>query len=51
MTTHGPFNWESEHFHYRQVNIWPRLATARITPIWARLERRATRACWASAAT
>jgi hypothetical protein len=21
MTTHdGPFNWESEHFHYRQVN-------------------------------
>ena len=25
MTTHdGPFNWEGEHFHYRQANIWPR---------------------------
>jgi alkanesulfonate monooxygenase SsuD/methylene tetrahydromethanopterin reductase-like flavin-dependent oxidoreductase (luciferase family) len=24
-TTHdGPFNWESESFHYRQANIWPR---------------------------
>jgi alkanesulfonate monooxygenase SsuD/methylene tetrahydromethanopterin reductase-like flavin-dependent oxidoreductase (luciferase family) len=20
----GPFNWESEWYHYRQVNIWPR---------------------------
>jgi alkanesulfonate monooxygenase SsuD/methylene tetrahydromethanopterin reductase-like flavin-dependent oxidoreductase (luciferase family) len=25
LTTHdGPFAWESEWFHYRQVNIWPR---------------------------
>lgn len=25
LTTHdGPFNWESEFHHYRQVNIWPR---------------------------
>jgi alkanesulfonate monooxygenase SsuD/methylene tetrahydromethanopterin reductase-like flavin-dependent oxidoreductase (luciferase family) len=25
MTSHdGPFNWESENYHYRQVNIWPR---------------------------
>ena len=25
MTSHDePFNWESENFHYRQVNIWPR---------------------------
>jgi alkanesulfonate monooxygenase SsuD/methylene tetrahydromethanopterin reductase-like flavin-dependent oxidoreductase (luciferase family) len=25
MTTQdGPFNWEGEHFHYRNVNIWPR---------------------------
>lgn len=25
LTTHdGPFNWESEWFDYRQVNIWPR---------------------------
>ena len=24
MTTHdGPFNWESENFQYRQVNVWP----------------------------
>lgn len=23
-TTDGPFNWEGEYFHYRQVNIWPR---------------------------
>ncbi len=25
LTTHdGPFNWESEFYDYRQVNIWPR---------------------------
>ncbi len=25
LTSHdGPFNWEGEYFHYRQVNIWPR---------------------------
>ncbi len=25
LTTHdGPFNWEGQHFHHRQVNIWPR---------------------------
>jgi alkanesulfonate monooxygenase SsuD/methylene tetrahydromethanopterin reductase-like flavin-dependent oxidoreductase (luciferase family) len=25
LTTHdGPFNWESEWHHFRQVNIWPR---------------------------
>jgi alkanesulfonate monooxygenase SsuD/methylene tetrahydromethanopterin reductase-like flavin-dependent oxidoreductase (luciferase family) len=25
LTTHdGPFNWESEFHHFRQVNIWPR---------------------------
>ena len=23
-TTDGPFNWEGEFFHYRNVNIWPR---------------------------
>jgi len=22
-TTDGPFNWEGEFFHYRNVNIWP----------------------------
>ncbi len=25
LTSHDePFNWESENFHYRHVNIWPR---------------------------
>ena len=25
LTSHdGPLNWEGEHFHYRQVNVWPR---------------------------
>ena len=25
MTSHdAPFNWESENFHYRHVNLWPR---------------------------
>jgi alkanesulfonate monooxygenase SsuD/methylene tetrahydromethanopterin reductase-like flavin-dependent oxidoreductase (luciferase family) len=23
-TTDGPFSWEGEFFHYRNVNIWPR---------------------------
>jgi alkanesulfonate monooxygenase SsuD/methylene tetrahydromethanopterin reductase-like flavin-dependent oxidoreductase (luciferase family) len=36
MTTHdGPFNWESEHFHYRQVNIWPRPWQQPYPPIWS----------------
>lgn len=30
----GPFNWESEHYHYRQVNIWPRPYQAPHPPIW-----------------
>jgi hypothetical protein len=25
-TTDGPFNWEGEFFHYRNVNIWPAAA-------------------------
>ena len=34
-TTHGgPFNWESEHFHYRQVNIWPRPYQLPHPPVW-----------------
>ena len=34
-TTHdGPFNWESEHFHYRQVNIWPRPYQQPHPPVW-----------------
>ncbi|MSQ73362.1 MAG: LLM class flavin-dependent oxidoreductase [Betaproteobacteria bacterium] len=35
MTTHdGPFNWESEHFQYRQVNIWPRPYQQPHPPVW-----------------
>lgn len=35
MTTHdGPFNWEGRHFHYRQVNIWPRPYQEPHPPIW-----------------
>jgi alkanesulfonate monooxygenase SsuD/methylene tetrahydromethanopterin reductase-like flavin-dependent oxidoreductase (luciferase family) len=36
MTTHdGPFNWEGEHFHYRQVNIWPRPWQQPHPPVWS----------------
>jgi len=35
MTSHDePFNWEGEHFHYRQVNIWPRPVQQPHPPIW-----------------
>jgi alkanesulfonate monooxygenase SsuD/methylene tetrahydromethanopterin reductase-like flavin-dependent oxidoreductase (luciferase family) len=36
MTSHdGPFNWEGQHFHYRNVNIWPRPWQAPHPPIWS----------------
>jgi alkanesulfonate monooxygenase SsuD/methylene tetrahydromethanopterin reductase-like flavin-dependent oxidoreductase (luciferase family) len=36
MTSHGaPFNWESEHFNYRQVNIWPRPWQQPHPPVWS----------------
>ncbi len=36
MTTHdGTFNWEGEFFHYRQVNIWPRVWQEPHPPIWS----------------
>src|SRR6201985_1871442 len=36
MTTHdGPFNWESENFHYRQANIWPRPYQQPHPPVWS----------------
>jgi alkanesulfonate monooxygenase SsuD/methylene tetrahydromethanopterin reductase-like flavin-dependent oxidoreductase (luciferase family) len=36
MTTRdGPFNWEGEHFHYRQVNIWPRPSQQPHPPVWS----------------
>ncbi len=33
-TRDGPFNWESENFHYRNVNIWPRPYQDPHPPIW-----------------
>ncbi|HVB05121.1 MAG TPA: LLM class flavin-dependent oxidoreductase [Acidimicrobiales bacterium] len=30
----GPFNWESEHYHYRQVNLWPRPYQQPHPPLW-----------------
>lgn len=35
MTSHdGPFNWESENFHYRNVNLWPRPFQSPHPPVW-----------------
>ncbi len=33
-TQDGPFNWESENYHYRQVNIWPRPWQQPHPPVW-----------------
>lgn len=30
----GPFNWEGEFYHYRQVNIWPRPYQEPHPPVW-----------------
>ena len=36
MTTHDvPFSWESETFHYRHVNLWPRPYQAPHPPVWS----------------
>ena len=36
MTSHdGTFNWEGEFFHYRQVNVWPRVWQEPHPPIWS----------------
>ena len=37
----APFNWEGEHFHYRQVNIWPRPVQQPHPPIWTTTGNRA----------
>ena len=35
LTTHdGPFNWEGRHYHYREVNVWPRPWQQPHPPIW-----------------
>ncbi len=36
LTSHDePFNWESENYHYRQVNIWPRCYQQPHPPVWS----------------
>jgi alkanesulfonate monooxygenase SsuD/methylene tetrahydromethanopterin reductase-like flavin-dependent oxidoreductase (luciferase family) len=36
MTTHdGPFNWEGDYFHYRQVNVFPRPMQQPHPPVWS----------------
>ena len=36
MTTHDEiFNWEGEFFHYRQVNVWPRVLQEPHPPVWS----------------
>jgi len=36
MTSHDePFNWEGDHFHYRQVNLWPRPWQQPHPPVWS----------------
>jgi len=35
MTRHdGPFPYEGKHFHYRQINIWPRPYQQPHPPVW-----------------
>lgn len=35
LTSHdGPFNWEGRHYHYRQVNVWPRPWQQPHPPVW-----------------
>jgi alkanesulfonate monooxygenase SsuD/methylene tetrahydromethanopterin reductase-like flavin-dependent oxidoreductase (luciferase family) len=35
LTSHdGPFNWEGEHFQYRQVNAWPRPYQSPHPAVW-----------------
>ena len=33
-TTHEPFNWEGQFWHYRYVNVWPRTYQQPHPPIW-----------------
>jgi len=33
-TTDGPFSWEGEFFHYRNVNVWPRPYQQPTPPVW-----------------
>ena len=43
MTSHdAPFNLESENFHYRHVNIWPRPYQQPHPPVWSTTGSKAT---------
>jgi len=33
-TRDGPFSWESENYHYRKVNVWPRPYQDPHPPVW-----------------
>jgi alkanesulfonate monooxygenase SsuD/methylene tetrahydromethanopterin reductase-like flavin-dependent oxidoreductase (luciferase family) len=33
-TSDGPFSWESENYHYRKVNVWPRPYQDPHPPVW-----------------
>ena len=36
LTSHDePFNWESENYHYRHVNVWPRCYQQPHPPVWS----------------
>lgn len=44
-TTHdGPFSWEGDFFHHRQVNIWPRPYQEPHPPIWVPTQTSSTAA-------
>jgi alkanesulfonate monooxygenase SsuD/methylene tetrahydromethanopterin reductase-like flavin-dependent oxidoreductase (luciferase family) len=44
-TSHdGPFNWEGDHFHHRQVNIWPRPYQEPHPPVWVPTQTASTAA-------
>jgi alkanesulfonate monooxygenase SsuD/methylene tetrahydromethanopterin reductase-like flavin-dependent oxidoreductase (luciferase family) len=38
----GPFNWEGDHFHARQVNVWPRVHQQPHPPLWIPTQSAAT---------
>ncbi|WP_433045932.1 LLM class flavin-dependent oxidoreductase [Dactylosporangium sp. CS-033363] len=34
QTHDGPFSWEGQHYHHRQVNVWPRVYQDPHPPVW-----------------
>src|SRR3954470_19493226 len=44
-TTHdGPFNWEGDYYHHRQVNVWPRVYQEPHPPVWVPTQSTSTAA-------